>query len=121
MRIKSMIILMAAAVLFASACALQDRVEPLATGKYVMKDAQTEEWAWVLLEEENRFEFNRNLATSYRPMGTYVVENDVLVLKVNDQETYKFKIKGDTLIFESGKYAESLIEKGTVFELSKKE
>lgn len=119
MKIKSMIILIAASVLLTSACSFQNNVEELSTGKYVMQNAEDEDWAWVLLEDENQFQFNRNIATSYIPMGTYFVENDELLLTVNENEIYKFKIKGNTLIFESGKYAESLVEIGTVFELTK--
>lgn len=119
MKKKVMVVLLVASILFTSACSFQDNVEELATGKYVMRDAKTEDWAWVLLGDENHFEFNRNIATSYRPMGTYSVENNELILKVNDNELYIFKIKGNGLIFESGKYAESLIEIGTVFELTK--
>lgn len=117
MKLKSMVILIAAAVLFTSACSFQDK--ELSTGKYEMKDGKTADWAWVLLEEENHFIFNRNIATSYLPTGTYSVEDDELILKVNDQEIYTFRIEGDRLIFESGEYAESMIEKGTVFELTK--
>ena len=119
MKMKSMVILIIVSVLFTSACAFGGRVEAPATGKYVMKDAEMEEWAWVLLEEENQFTFNRNLATSYRPMGTYSVEKDELILKVRDNEIYRFRIEGDSLIFESGEFAEGLVEIGTVFELTK--
>ncbi len=119
MRIKSMVLLIVVSVLFIYACSLQDNSEELATGKYVMQNAENEDWAWVLLDDENQFEFNRNIATLYIPMGTYLVGNNELILKVNDNEIYKFKIKGNSLIFASREYAESLIEKGTVFELSK--
>lgn len=119
MKLKSMVILIAAAILFTSACSFQDNPKELPIGKYEMKDGKTPDWAWVMLEEENRFIFNRNIATSYLPMGTYSVEGDELVLKVNEQEIYTFRIEGDRLIFESGAYAESFIEKGTVFELTK--
>jgi len=118
MKIKPMVILIATFILLASACSLQDSAKELAIGKYVMQDAKDEEWAWVLLDDENKFEFNRNIATSYRPMGTYSVENNELILRVNDNEVYRFEIKGNSLIFKRGKYAESLIEIGTVFELT---
>lgn len=121
MKMKSMIILVIISVLFTSACAFGGRSKEPATGKYVMKDAVMEDWAWVLLEEEHQFTFNRNLATSYWPMGTYSVEKDELLLKVHDKEIYRFRINGDSLIFESGEFAEGLIEKGTIFELKKGE
>ena len=119
MKTKSIIILLATIILLTSACSFQESTEKLAIGKYVMQDAIDEEWAWVLLDNDNRFEFNRNIATSYRPMGTYSVENNELILKVNDNEVYRFEIKENSLIFISGEYAENLIEIGTVFELAK--
>lgn len=119
MKIRSMIVLIAVSVLFTSACAFGGRTEEPATGKYVMQGAPIKEWAWVLLEEDHQFKFNRNLATSYLPMGTYSVEKDELLLKVNDKEIYRFRIEGDRLIFESGELAESLVDIGTVFELTK--
>lgn len=119
LKVKYMVILIAASLLFTSACAFQERGKELETGKYVLQDAQTEDWAWILLEEENRFKFNRNLATSYIPMGTYSVEEDELILKASEEEIYRFRIEGDRLIFESGKYAESLLEIGAVFKLTK--
>ena len=70
-------------------------------------------------EDNNRFVFNRNLATSYDPTGTYSVENSELILRGNVNEVYKFKINGNNLIFESGEYAEGLVEIGTIFELTK--
>lgn len=86
-------------------------------GKYVMMQNDPE-FAWVLLKENNEFEFNRNLATSYRPTGSYSVEDDVLTLMVSNDEVYIFKIKGKQLIFESSGSIGAIVEVGTVFELS---
>jgi outer membrane lipoprotein-sorting protein len=119
MKMKSMIVLFAVTILFTSGCSFQNSIEELVTGKYMMQDAKAEDSAWVLLEDGNKFEYNRGGVTSYRPKGTYSVENNELILSVNDNEVYRFKIKGNSLIFESGEYAESLIEIGTAFELTK--
>ena len=119
MKIRLSMLLITAIMLFTSACAFQNNFGELKTGKYVLKDGPTEEWAWVLLEDENKFQFNRGNATSYRPVGNYSVENNELILKVNDDEVYRFEIKGSSLIFKSGEYAEGLLESGTVFELTK--
>ena len=81
------------AILFSTACSFQEEVEALPTGKYVRKDAPTEDWAWVLLEDDNKFEFSPGIV-SYRPSGTYSVENGELLLKVSDTELYHFEIKG---------------------------
>ncbi|MBP1919268.1 DUF4829 domain-containing protein [Youngiibacter multivorans] len=90
----------------------------LKTGKYVMQGTELAEWAWVILEDDGKFVFNRNLATSYLPTGTYTVEKGMLILSVSADETYRFRIDGNDLIFDSGKLAESLVEKGAIFRLS---
>lgn len=118
MKFKLMILILAASALLAAGCSSFENPEIPEIGKYVMKGAELEDFAWVLLEENNQFQFNRHIATSYIPMGEYTVEEDELVLKANENEIYRFKIIGNTLTFISGKTAESLVEKGTVFELS---
>jgi len=73
------------------------------------------------LKENNEFVFNRDNGTSYRPKGSYSIQDGELILKVSDEEEYKFKIDGEKLVFESGKYAGSLLDKGAVFQLSDKD
>ena len=85
--------------------------EELKLGKYTTKDGL----AWVMLKENNEFEFNRHVATSYLPIGNYTIDNDKLVLHVKEEEEYIFTIEGEKLIFQEGALAESLVEKGTVF------
>ena len=85
--------------------------EELKLGKYTTKDGL----AWVILKENNEFEFNRDVATSYLPIGNYTIDNDKLVLHVKEEEEYIFTIEGEKLIFQEGALAESLVEKGTVF------
>lgn len=87
-------------------------------GKYSMKDADNAEFAWVLLKEDNQFEFNRHIATSYRPTGSYTIEDDVITLTVSKDEIYIFKIKGKQLIFESHGTIDALVDVGTIFELN---
>ena len=86
----------------------------LVPGKYVSADGL----AWVELLEDKQFVFNRGLVTSYRPGGNYFTQEGELVLYVNDAEQYRFTIDGDTIVFQGGGFAESLIEKGTVFAIS---
>ncbi len=100
-----------------SACAEYTPNRLPSLGMYVMIQSDPE-FAWVLLKEDNQFEFNRNLATSYRPTGSYSVEDDVLTLMVSNEEVYIFKIKGKQLIFESSGSIGAIVEVGTVFELS---
>lgn len=119
MKMKSGILLLAVFTILTAGCSIKENSEEPETGKYVMKEAEIEDFAWVLLEEDHQFQFNRHIATSYVPMGDYYVEDDELILKANENEIYRFRIRGNTLIFESGATAESLVEKGTVFELKK--
>lgn len=116
MKTKMMAVGMILAVIFSFGCSTNDQTEKLKTGKYDMQGAPMEDWAWILLNEDYTFEFNRNLATSYRPRGSYSIENGELILFVNDAENYKFTLEDEKLIFESGEFAETLIEKGTIFE-----
>lgn len=89
----------------------------LALGKYVSKDG----FAWVELIEGSQFMFNRHIATSYWPRGEYIIQEDELILSVADTEQYRFSIVGDTIVFQGGGFAESLIAKGTVFSLAEEQ
>ena len=87
----------------------------LILGKYGLdKDVDC---SWVILDEDNTFQFNRGSNTSYRPSGTYSIDGNRLTLTANKDEVYIFKIQDGVLVFESGKYAESLLEVGSVFNL----
>ena len=72
--------------------------------------------AWVTLDENCRFVFNRNIATNYDPSGRYYVEGDRLVLQASEDEEYIFEIKGDGVLkFISGESAETLVGVGREF------
>lgn len=111
----TMLILLVLLVTSISACTVSNRLPSL--GKYVM-DKDNPEFAWVLLMEDNQFEFNRNIATSYRPTGSYSIEDDVLTLMASEDEVYIFRIKGKQLIFESFGSIDALVDVGTIFEIS---
>ena len=85
----------------------------LKLGVYVSKD----ELASLTLGEDNTFILNRHIATSYDPSGNYQIDENILILKFDKDETQmiRFKIHGNTLTFESGEIAETLIKKGTEF------
>lgn len=87
--------------------------ESIQIGRYVTEDGL----ASVEIKEGKQFYLNRHIATSYDPIGNYIIVGDKLVLQVNgdEKETIEFKISEDKLVFESGKLAESLIKKGAVF------
>jgi len=102
-----------------SGCSTEDKNAEPKIGKYVLQGAETEDWAWVMLKEGYQFEFNRNIATSYLPIGTYKVENNILVLKANENELYYFTINGDELILQGSKLTNQLLEDHAVFKLKK--
>lgn len=102
-------------------CSKQNKTEEPKLGRYVIQGTEPEGLAWVLLNENKQFVFNRGAITSYRPSGTYSIKNKVLTLYVNEDESYIFSIEGEKLVFQSGKFAENLVEKGAVFKLSDKE
>lgn len=117
MKLKSILLFIIIIALITSACTYQNKVEKRIIGKYVVNGVDSERLGWIMIEEDRTFVFNRGNATSYRPEGTYKVKQDKLILSVNDDEVYYFKINGDSLIFESGEMAEELIDIGTVYEL----
>jgi len=102
-----------------SGCSPEDKSDEPALGKYVLQGAETEDWAWVILKENHQFEFNRNIATSYLPIGTYKVENHTLILMANENEYYYFTINGDELILQGSKLTNQLLEDHAVFKLKK--
>ncbi|MGB4589368.1 MAG: hypothetical protein WBI17_09060 [Clostridiaceae bacterium] len=105
--------------IFTSGCSPETKTTEPKIGKYVLQGAETEDWAWVLLKEDHQFEFNRNLATSYVPMGTYKVENQTLILSSSLNEAYYFTIDGDELILQGNKLTAELLKDKSVFKLTK--
>jgi len=121
-RLKAIGILPATALLivlvFFSTMAFLHLAGPAGGGELILGRYEIEDGlAWVELTEGNQFVFNRHLATSYRPMGSYSIQGDELVLYVTDAEQYMFTIEGNSIIFQGGGYAGSLVEIGTVFTL----
>lgn len=115
MKTKMIAMVLVFVFLLLPACSINS--EKIQLGKYVLKDAQSEDWSWILLQENNQFEFNLANNISYRPSGTYVVENDELLLKVNDEVQYRFQIKDHSLIFKGGGNSGELLDLNAVYEL----
>lgn len=84
----------------------------LKMGTYYL-DGNPENFTYVLLDEEGHFEFSRGMILSYRPMGTYEVEGEKLILRANENEEYLFFIQGDELIFQDE--IEGILESGSRF------
>lgn len=102
-----------------SGCSPKEKNSEPKLGKYVLQGAETEDWAWVILKENHQFLFNRNIATSYLPMGTYTVENTTLILKANENELYYFMIDGDELILQGNKLTDQLLKDHAIFKLTR--
>lgn len=100
-------------------CSNNEQTVELQKGKYIKKDAETLYMSSITIEEDNKFTFDRAAVLSYLPVGTYSVDGDKLILYVNEDESYIFKIEKDRLVFESSSLDISkIIEKGAVYELS---
>lgn len=74
--------------------------------------------ASVTLLEDNKFIFNRNIMSSYHPVGSYGIKKDKLTLHVTDDEEYIFIIKNGQLVFVGVPGAGEVVEAGMVFKLS---
>ncbi len=101
-------------IILAAGCSEQNAPDELQIGRYVLRDSKGQELAWVLLEEENQFDFCRHIATSYNPRGKYEVKDGTLILTANLKEVYKFSIEGEKLILQDD--VGSMIKEGAVFE-----
>jgi hypothetical protein len=117
--IIEILILTVIALLSLTGCTKQEKLKELKIGEYVMQDTEPEGMSYILIEEDHKFKFIRNLATSYLPMGTYSIEGNELTLYVDENESYVFTIEKDQLIFKSSNVDISqFVKKGAVFKLS---
>ena len=96
------------------ACSNNDKVK---SGTYISTEAIAYGYAGVVLSDDDEFLLYFD-ALSHCPTGKYAVEGDTLTFVVSDEEVYVFTIKDDKLIFESGEWAEKMLDKGAVFKLS---
>ncbi len=97
----------------------KDAASLLRTGKYIMQDTEFINEAWLTIKKDGEYEFMLNLLSSYFPRGTYEVKGKELILYVDEEETYKFTIEADKLIFDSSSSVISQnIVRGSVFKLS---
>lgn len=88
--------------------------DKLKLGRYKTSDGNS----WVDLKENNKFGFNRHIATSYLPEGTFDIKDQELMLVVSDNEKYIFTIKDKGLVFKEAKDVGAIVKPGTVFEFS---
>lgn len=111
---KAYLLIIILIIILTAGCSEQKAPDGLKLGKYVMQDSEGQELAWVLLKEENQYDFCRHIATSYMPRGKYEVKDGILILNANPKEVYKFSIEGEKLVLQ--KDIGSLLKQGTVFE-----
>jgi len=115
-RIIAVIILLTVIIL----CCACSNNENLEIGMYRSAESTKYGYAEITLSENNEFVFG--VATySYCPSGKYTVEGNALILTVNEEEKFIFTIDDEKLIFESGEWAEKVLDKGTVFQLFQEE
>jgi len=96
-----------------------DQTYSIKPGLYVKEGTPFVEYAWILLKENQQYEFNRHFATSYQPTGTYAVEGNLLILYDWEEPAFLFEIQGDTLVFIGDHSEMALTEIGEVFRLRK--
>lgn len=87
--------------------------------KYVLQESKGEKDLWILLQEDGTFEIHLGIAISYEPAGTYTVEDHELILRMHNQETFRFQMRQDTLILTRVSSSEGLLFEGMRFIRSK--
>ncbi len=79
----------------------------LPIGKYVLQESEQIMKPVVSLEDSNKFSFSYSMLSSYFNYGSYTEEDGNLILKTDDgMFKYVFKVKGNTLIFNSKESSE---------------
>lgn len=94
---------------------LNDSKVLLKQGVYMTEDRTSR----LELYGENEFAFNINMLMSYRPEGSYLVENGKLVLNGRSNEKFVFEIHVDYLVFVSSSNPNEVVEVGTIYLLEK--
>lgn len=105
-------------ILSGAACSSPKLGEP-PVRKYVLQESKGEEELWILLQEDGTFEIHLGIAISYEPSGTYTVENHELILRMQNQEAFRFQMRQDNLILIRVSSSEGLLFEGMRFIRSK--
>lgn len=101
-------------LIFLALALLSNPPNDIRTGLYATDD----NLSYLRIEEDKKFTFQRHIAMSYIPAGTYDIDGDKLLLYIDDNPktaTIEFTIEDDTLIFQSGELVDETIEKGSQF------
>jgi len=72
-------------------------------GTYILNNSNNEVISpYVELKENNEFLFMYSTVSSYLPIGTYKIKDDILTLATRDKKnTYVFKIENGSLVFQA--------------------
>ncbi|WP_055667708.1 hypothetical protein [Desnuesiella massiliensis] len=111
---KKKIILLLILILCMAAVWRYNSNDKLKLGRYKTSNGNS----WVDLKENNKFSFNRHIAASHLPEGTFDIKDKELILVVSDKEKYVFTIKDKGLVFKEAKDFGGIVKPGTVFEFS---
>lgn len=107
-----------AVMLIFNGCSGKEKGNDLKLGKYISSE---DRFSCVALEANNKFVIAFNLTSSYIGIGDFSVVDDMLILNdigiKKEPKQYRFKINGDSLIFESGDFASKFFVQGEVFKL----
>lgn len=107
------LILILILIVILSACSNE---KELILGKYAA-EGEVLYIAQVHLQEDDKFILNGPVHISFAQSGEYEIKEDKLCLKASDNEDHIFLVEDDRLIFESGTWLGSWVDKGTEFHL----
>ena len=107
---KKVLITLVLLMVTLSACSGKKEVE---MGRYI--DSASE--VTLILQDGNGFMLVVPSEISFAPMGEFSVKDNKILLMANEDE-HVFSVEDKMLVFESGDWLESRVEKGTKFYLS---
>lgn len=119
---KNIIIIVLSAFLLVS-CSNDTAQGQLKKGTYI---EGSQGFSSIILKDDYEFDFNLHVASSYLPIGTYVEEDNKLVLTDDEGKVYEFLIDGEKLVLDNeintgirtgyeGQGEEYILEKGMEF------
>ncbi len=89
-------------------CVNENNLDVDITNVYVYEESTEALKPTITFEENNQYTFMYSALSSYLPGGSYEISDEYVVLKTDDEPGYEyfFKIKGETLVFDSEKSSE---------------
>jgi len=89
-------------------CVNENNLDVDITNVYVYEESTETIKPTITFKENNQYTFIYSALSSYLPRGSYEISDEYVVLKTDDEPGYEyvFKIKGETLVFDSEKSSE---------------